>query len=84
MSFYKRVLMYIFLGLSSSSWAYEQITLPNLFSVAHAYIGAGMYEDAVQSLKKIDPKSSQQVNELNFAMGKIYLGINQPQNPSFF
>ena len=65
--------------ISTSAFSYNLITLPSHLSSAHAYIDAQMYKNAVQSLKKFDPKSDAQVAELNYALGKIYLGIDQPQ-----
>lgn len=55
------------------------ITLPSQLSAGYAYIDAGMYKEAVQSLKKFDPKTDAQTADLNIAFGKIYLGIDQPQ-----
>jgi S1-C subfamily serine protease/Tfp pilus assembly protein PilF len=55
------------------------LTLPSQLSAGYAYIDAGMYKEAVQSLRKFDPKTDGQISDLNIAFGKIYLGIDQPQ-----
>lgn len=75
----KKIIFFALIFISSSAFSYNLITLPNQLSAAHAYMDAQMYKSAVQSLKKFDPKTDAQVGELNYALGKIYLGIDQPQ-----
>lgn len=73
------VVMASLLSLTSFASPKAPITLPSQLSAGYAYIDAGMYKEAVQSLKKFDPKTEGQVADLNIAFGKIYLGIDQPQ-----
>ena len=79
MKIIKKTIFLMLIFISTSAFSYNLITLPSHLSSAHAYIDAQMYKNAVQSLKKFDPKSDAQVAELNYALGKIYLGIDQPQ-----
>ena len=71
------VIALLIVGASANLFAAESTTLGSL-EMAHAYLIAGMHKDAVLALKKFDPATEEQVSQLNYALGKIYLAIDQP------
>lgn len=85
MRFFKKIFFLLLLGSSIAiANSPNNITLPSHLSYAHAYIDAGMYTDAIESLKKFNPKNPKENNELDYAFGKIYLSIDQPQKAMFY
>lgn len=51
----------------------------NFLEQASAYTQAGMYQSAVESLKKYDPQSNLDTARLNVAIGRIYLEMGEPR-----